>query len=227
VSLAGTLENLEQIEPGASLKVTPFVSGSLLKTGDESSDANAEFGFDVKYGITSGFTWDFTYNTDFSQVEADEQQINLTRFSLFFPEKRDFFLENSGIFKFGPGGSFGMNNDMIFFFSRRIGLSDEGEAIPILGGTKLTGRASDWELGIINMQQREFEDNGSTNFTVGRLRRNIMANSDVGIMMTNKEVEGPHYNRVLGADANFRFGQALSVNGYLARSFSPLAGKDE
>ncbi len=227
VSLAGTLENLEEIKPGANLKIKPYLSGSLHKAGDRNTETDAELGFDIKYGITNGFTWDFTYNTDFSQVEADEQQINLTRFSLFFPEKRDFFLENSGIFNFGSSGIFGMNNDMIFFFSRRIGLSDDGKAIPILGGTKITGRAADWELGFINMQQKEFESNRATNFTVGRLRRNVMANSDVGIMLTNKEVEGPHYNRVLGADANFRFGQALSINGYLAKSFSPLAGRDE
>jgi hypothetical protein len=226
VSLAGTLENLEEIKPGANLKITPYVLGSLVKAGAGDIEKDADFGFDVKYGITTGFTWDFTYNTDFSQVEADVQQINLTRFSLFFPEKRDFFLENSGIFQFGAGSAFLMGSDMVLFFSRRIGLSDDGEAIPILGGTRLTGRAANWELGFINMQQKEFEDNRATNFTVARLRRNILANSDVGIMMTNKEVEGPHYNRVFGADANFRFGQAVSVNGYLAKSFSPLEGKD-
>jgi hypothetical protein len=226
VSLAGTLENLEEIKPGANLKIKPYVLGSLLKTGNLNSNLDGDFGADVKYGLSSGFTLDFTYNTDFSQVEADEQQINLTRFDLFFPEKRDFFLENSGIFDFGNGGQFSMNNDMVFFFSRRIGLSDMGEAIPILGGTRLTGRAANWEVGFINMQQREFESNPSTNFAVGRVRRNILANSDIGIMMTNKEEAGPHYNRVLGADANFRFGQAFSVNGYAAKSFSPLEGKD-
>jgi hypothetical protein len=159
--------------------------------------------------------------------EEKVMAINLTRFSLFFPEKRDFFLENSGIFQFGSSGSGGgahMSNDMIFFFSRRIGLSGEGDAIPILGGTRLTGRVADWELGFLNMQQKEFEENRATNFTLGRLRRNIMANSDIGIMINNKEAEGSHYNRVLGADANFRFGQALSINGYVAKSFSPLAG---
>ena len=119
-----------------------------------------------------------------------------------------------------------MSSDMIFFFSRRIGLSDDGQPIPIFGGTRITGRAANWELGALNMQQREFEDNRATNFTVARLRRNILANSDIGVMMTNKEVEGPHYNRVFGADANFRFGQAVSFNGYAAKSFSPDEGKD-
>ncbi len=226
VSLAGTLEDLEEIRPGANLKIKPYVLGSLLKTGDLSSKLDGELGLDVKYGIKNSFTLDFTYNTDFSQVEADEQQINLTRFDLFFPEKRDFFLENSGIFQFSTSGQYAQSSDMLFFFSRRIGLSDNGEAIPILGGARLTGRASDWEVGFINMQQSEFQANPSTNFTVARVRRNILANSDIGIMINNKEVSGSHYNRVLGADANFRFGQAFSVNGYLAKSFSPTAGKD-
>jgi hypothetical protein len=226
VSLAGTLENLEGIKPGANLKVTPYILGSLLGTGQGAMEKDGDVGFDAKYGISTGFTWDFTYNTDFSQVEADIQQINLTRFSLFFPEKRDFFLENSGIFQFGGGGAFTMGGDMIFFFSRRIGLSDDGQAIPILAGTRLTGRAANWEIGLLNMQQEEFENTPATNFTVARVRRNILANSDVGFMMNNKETEGPHYNRVFGADANFRFGQSVTVNGYIAKSFSPLAGKD-
>jgi hypothetical protein len=229
-----TLENLEDIKPGANLKLNPYVTSSLLKTATKDYEADADFGFDVKYGITTGLTWDFTYNTDFSQVEADEQQINLSRFSLFFPEKRDFFLENSGIFQFGAAGAGVMGgtrqnsvtNDMIFFFSRRIGLSDDGNAIPILGGTRITGRAADWEIGFLEMQQREYEGTPSTNFAVGRLRRNMLANSDIGVMMTNKEVEGPHYNRVFGGDANFRFGQAVSINAYAVKSFSPLPGKD-
>ena len=243
VSLAGTVEELENIEPGVNLKVKPYVKGSLGKTGEEPYDEDGDFGVDVKYGLTSGITWDFTYNTDFSQVEADQQQINLTRFDLFFPEKRDFFLENSGIFQFGagdnsmnfadlgppPGGApMGgmMDNDLILFFSRRIGLSDSGAPIPIYGGTRLTGRASGWELGFLDMQQEAYEDTGSTNFAVGRVRRNIFANSDVGVMMTNKEESGPHYNRTFGGDANFRFGQAVTLNAYAVKSFSPLEGKD-
>src|SRR5438067_4902883 len=151
VSLAGTLEGLEGIEPGSNIKIKPYVVGSFARNrllGTRKYDTDG--GVDVKYGLTSGLTWDFTYNTDFSQVEADEQQINLTRYSLLFPEKRDFFLENSGIFQFGtPNASFGgtggtagastlyqtispransVRNDMILFFSRTIGLSDSGDA---------------------------------------------------------------------------------------------------
>ena len=125
-------------------------------------DGDFDAGLDVKYGVTTGLIWDFTVNTDFSQVEADEQQINLSRFSLFFPEKRDFFLENSGIFQFGTnagqfggGGGGGGAREMQLFFSRRIGLSDEGEPIPILGGTRLTGRQGAYSVGVLNIQQRE------------------------------------------------------------------------
>jgi hypothetical protein len=237
VSLAGTLEGLEGIEPGSNIKIKPYLFSSfaqnrLARTRDYDKDA----GIDVKYGVTSGLTWDFTYNTDFSQVEADEQQINLTRFSLFFPEKRDFFLENSGIFQFGSntaggggGGGGGANprpnasrNDMVLFFSRRIGISDDDQAIPILGGTRLTGRAGRYEIGVLNMQQRRYGATEATNFFVGRIRRNILANSDIGVMVTNKEVANSnHYNRTAGADANFRFGQALSVNGFLVKTLNP------
>ena len=102
--MAGTLEGLQGLRPGANMRVKPYALGEL-EQARERVDSTGDFdaGIDVKYGVTSGLTWDFTVNTDFSQVEADEQQVNLTRFSLFFPEKRDFFLENSGVFQFGVG----------------------------------------------------------------------------------------------------------------------------
>ncbi|HVH29680.1 MAG TPA: DUF5916 domain-containing protein, partial [Vicinamibacterales bacterium] len=107
VSLAGTLEGMVGVQAGKNLRVKPYVLGSSNIVGTSPADGTFDGGLDVKYGVTSGLTWDFTVNTDFSQVEADEQQINLSRFSLFFPEKRDFFLENSGIFLFGGGGGGG------------------------------------------------------------------------------------------------------------------------
>jgi hypothetical protein len=110
MSLAGTLEGMEGIEPGANVKFKPYAVSNFLQNGSTGKRSyTGDAGFDLKYGVTTGLTWDFTYNTDFSQVEADEQQINLTRFNLFFPEKRDFFLENSGIFNFGSNerGTFG------------------------------------------------------------------------------------------------------------------------
>jgi hypothetical protein len=232
VSLAGTLEGMRGVRPGKDLRIKPYVLSSGSTIGGSATRGDFEGGFDVKYGVTTGLTWDFTVNTDFSQVEADEQQVNLTRFSLFFPEKRDFFLENSGVFQFGGATQGGGGNnitagrqnqsqDMRLFFSRRIGLSDEGQAIPILGGTRLTGRQGVYSVGLLNIQQREEGPVPATNFTALRLRRDILANSDIGAMILNKEEGGPHYNRVAGVDANFRFGEYLTTGGYLAKTFSP------
>jgi hypothetical protein len=230
VSMAGTIEGLQGIAPGNNLRVKPYALASASRLAGRSTNGEFDAGFDVKYGITSGLTWDFTVNTDFSQVEADEQQINLTRFSLFFPEKRDFFLENSGIFQFGVGGGGGggggggrqnPSQDMILFFSRQIGLSPDGSAIPILGGTRLTGRAGGFSIGALNIQQRREGDSASANFTALRLRRDILSQSDIGVMLLNKDTSGAHFNRVVGSDANFRFFQKLDVNFAGAKTFSP------
>ena len=235
VSLAGMLEGLEGISPGFNIRVKPYVTSSLAQNGATGvRKGDGDFGFDVKYGITSGLTWDFTYNTEFSQVEADEQQINLSRFSLFFPEKREFFLENSGIFKFGGGeiatqgaGTSAVGND-VMFFSRNIGLSPTNEAVPILGGTRLTGRVGSFEVGFLNMQQRSYKNSAATNFTVGRLRHNIMANSDIGVMIMDKEIrDSPRFNRLIGTDANFRFGQFTTVNAFLVKSSTPGVDSDD
>src|SRR5688572_11601686 len=236
VSLAGTLDGLRELRRSKDLRVKPYALTSSNTNAARRTDADFDAGLDVKYGLTAGLTWDFTLNTDFSQVEADEQQINLSRFSLFFPEKRDFFLENSGIFQFGGGfGGFGgggggggggtvtrqnASQEMRLFFSRRIGLSDDAAAIPILAGTRVTGRQGRYSLGLLNIQQREQGGVPSTNFSAIRLRRDILANSDVGVVFLDKEQSGSHFNRVGGIDANFRFG-FLSVNGYAAKTFSP------
>jgi len=233
VSLAGTLEGMRGLHAGKNIRVKPYAltSGSRITTKPMAGDFQS--GLDVKYGVTSGLVWDFTVNTDFSQVEADEQQVNLTRFNLFFPEKRDFFLENQGIFAFGTdnggggGGNFGSGRtnqiqDMRLFFTRRIGLSDDGQALPILGGTRLSGRQGAYSIGVLNIQQREDQGEPATNFTSLRLRRDVLANSDIGAVLLDKEVGGPHFNRMAGFDANFRFG-GLTMNGFAAKTFSPTA----
>ncbi len=240
VSLAGTVEGLRELHPGKSLRVKPYLLGSSNTIGSLASDGNVDAGLDVKYGVTSGLTWDFTVNTDFSQVEADEQQVNLSRFSLLFPEKRDFFLENSGIFQFGTsfgggggssasGGRQNSPQDMRLFFSRQVGLSADGAAIPILGGTRLTGRTGVYSVGVLNIEQREQGKVPATNFTALRAQRDILANSDIGVILLNKDERGAAYNRVAGVDANFRFG-LLSVSAYGVKTITPqlvLAGKGE
>jgi hypothetical protein len=232
VSLAGSVEGMRGIRPGKNLRVKPYVLGSSNAVTGLRTARDGDAGFDVKYGVTSGLTWDFTVNTDFSQVEADEQQVNLSRFNLFFPEKRDFFLENSGIFQFGGGGGPGggggaggggrqnASQDMRLFFSRQIGLSAEGASVPILGGSRITGRVGRYSVGALNIQQREQNGVPSTNFAALRMRRDILSNSDVGVVLLNKDELGTHYNRVAGVDANFRFG-FLTIDGYAVKTFSP------
>ena len=225
VSMAGTVDGFRGLRPGMNLRFKPYAASASNTQAGRKTTGDFDGGIDVKYGVTSGLVWDFTVNTDFSQVEADEQQVNLTRFSLFFPEKRDFFLENSGIFQFGGGGGQfgggGINrSEMQLFFSRQIGLSEDGGAIPILGGTRLTGRQGAYSIGVLNIQQREQDANPGANFSALRLRRDILSNSDIGAVMLNKESGGPHFNRVAGVDANFRFG-FLTLNGYAAKTFSP------
>lgn len=246
VSLAGTLDDFQDLQPGANVKVTPYVRGDVeqLQTVDETlQDATA--GIDAKIGIGTGLTLDLTVNTDFSQVEADVQQVNLTRFDIFFPEKRDFFLENSGIFRFGPPenarrrsfqGSFGLaatsglgggqsrGDDLLLFFSRRIGLTEDGEQVPVVAGARLTGRLGPYEMGFLNIQTREKEFvSPGDNFTVMRVKKNILFNSDVGVMFINKAtMQSDHYNRSFGADANIRLNPQMDLNGYIAATQSPF-----
>ena len=229
VSFAGTLEGFEQIRQGRNLYFKPYLSAPVVRKPEDDVDFVPEVGLDVKYGLTAGLTLDLTVNTDFAQVEADEQQINLTRFSLFFPEKRDFFLENSGIFQFGKSQRrFGRSSalDVIPFFSRRIGIS-QGQLVPILGGARLSGRAGDYTLGILSMQTDQFEDTPSTNFTVVRLRRDFLRNSDFGGIFVNKQEREGQHNRTYGVDANLRFFDYLDVVPLALKTESPdRPGKD-
>jgi len=237
VSLAGSLDGLTRLRPGRNLRVKPFAAASSSTVGRQPSNGDFDAGLDVKYGLTTGLTLDATVNTDFSQVEADEQQVNLTRFSILFPEKREFFLENSGIFQFGlpstgtaslgsasPAAAGRQNSppDLKLFFSRQIGLSDAGAAIPILFGSRVSGRAGRYSIGALNMQQSELKPVPATNFSAVRFDRAVLANSDIGVMLLNKAASGGGYNRVAGADANFRFGQ-LSLGAYGAWTAAPYA----
>jgi hypothetical protein len=230
VSLAGTLEGLQGLHPGANLKVKPYALASGGWTAGSKAAGDRAFGVDAKYGVTTGLTWDFTVNTDFSQVEADEQQVNLSRFSLFFPEKRDFFLENSGVFQFGPGNDRmtgarqnSVASDVVLFFSRRVGLNAAGDAIPLGGGTRLTGRAGRYSIGALAIHENELGKTPPVNFTTFRVRRDILRNSDVGVIFMNKDEEGPRFNRTVGADMNLRFFRNFNINSFVAKTFSPTS----
>jgi hypothetical protein len=235
VSMAGSLEDLRQLRPGRNLRVKPYAATSSSTVGTNPSDGSYDAGIDIKYALTSGLTLDLTVNTDFSQVEADEQQVNLTRFRLLFPEKREFFLENSGIFQFGlpstgrrslgrasPAASGRQNSppDLKLFFSRRIGLSESGNAIPIEAGSRVTGRVGPYAIGALHIRQASQDPVPTTDFMAVRVDRAILANSDIGVMLLNKDSKGEGYNRVGGLDANFRFGQ-LSMGAYAVKSAVP------
>ena len=244
MSRAGTLTSLEGVRQGNNLWVKPFVNGVRTDGWRAASPGEKlEGGFDLKWGITPQLTLDVTALTDFSQVEVDEQQINLTRFSLFFPEKRDFFLENDGIFSFQDNrvrnfrtGS-GPRNFKLFH-SRRIGLSVNRTPVPIAGGARLTGRVGGYAIGLLNMQTRDDPGSPGENFSVVRLRKNILGSSDIGFMFVNREGTGASvadlYNRSLGADVNLRLaGGRMLLNSYLAATDEPdvsgdrVAGVDE
>lgn len=232
LSLAGELRGLEGIERGRNFKVKPFVVAEASKFARKDYVIRkGKEGADLKYNITPSLTLDLTANTDFSQVEVDEQQINLTRFQLFFPEKREFFLENEGIFQFGdipmergPDRS----RETQLFFSRRIGLSQNGEPIPIWGGMRLSGQVGNYSIGLLNMQTKQFGDLPGNNFSAVRVKRNILANSDIGAIFVNRQAsEGGDYNRGWGVDANFKFWQKFALNSYLAQTLTNgLKGKN-
>ncbi|MDP2955091.1 MAG: DUF5916 domain-containing protein, partial [Longimicrobiales bacterium] len=236
MSSAGTLLGLKGIAPGRNLKVKPYVIGSQSKgvrLADGEDGRDFDRGIDVKYGLTTGLTLDLTYNTDFSQVEVDQERVNLTRFSLFFPEKRDFFLENSGIFDFGDvtergyrmGASLG---DFTLFHSRRIGLTQSGLPLPILGGGRVSGSVGDFEVGVLNMHTRTSDLAPEESFTVARLKRKILGTSDVGLMFVNRmsNAGSSTFNRSYGADANVRFLGNLVVHSYLVRTDGPGRASD-
>ena len=183
-------------------------------------------GLDVKYGVTDGLVADLTVNTDFAQVEADEQQVNLTRFSLFFPEKREFFLENQGLFAFGGGGG----NTPILFHSRQIGLT-RGREVPIRAGGRLTGRAGRFTLGVMNIQTDDAEAAGAkaTNFSVMRVKRDILRRSSIGALFTGRSISalGNGSSQSYGLDGGFAFYDNLSINSYWARTHTRgLSGDD-
>ncbi len=222
-SYAGDLKGIEDVQPGRNFKVKPYLSSEFRKFSGDDFDTLFDPGLDLKYSVTSGLTLDATVNTDFSQVEVDQQQINLTRFSLFFPEKRDFFLENSGLFAFGqidrraPGA-----RDFLAFFSRRIGLSSDSRPVPIVAGARLSGRAGEYSLGVLNMQTREFSSDPANNFTVVSVKRNILAQSQIGALFINRQADqSGDFNRTFGVDANLHFWDKLLISTFLAATRSP------
>ena len=193
------------------------------------NDVNADAGFDVKYGLTNSLVADLTVRTDFAQVEEDQQQVNLTRFSLFFPEKREFFLEGQGLFSFAGSqvGNSGGGLTPVVFYTRRIGLGPRGE-IPIVAGGRVAGRAGKYQLGLLNIQTEEEDESNtpSTNFAVVRVRRDVLRRSNIGGVVTRRTPIDGGANTVFGGDANLFFFDDLTATGYVSRSITDAASSD-
>jgi hypothetical protein len=237
VSAAADLVGLDLPPAGKNIEIKPYATSSLTsdytRTPAISNDAKGALGGDLKYGITANVTADLTYNTDFAQVEVDERQVNLTRFSLSFPEKREFFLEGQGLFDFGRGrrggggggggrgfGGGGGGAAPQVFYSRRIGLTD-GEAVPILGGGRVTGKAGRLGFGLMNVQTERLRGvTPETNFSVVRVKQDVLRRSFIGALFTNRsrsaQVDGA--NQVYGVDGNFAFGQSVAFGGFYSQS---------
>ena len=232
VSSSATLVGIEAPPASRMFDVKPYATADVTTDTARAADPSRfgrDMGVDVKYGVTRGLTADFTYNTDFAQVEADEQQVNLTRFSLFFPEKRDFFLENQGIFNFGGANNNGGDTPSLFY-SRRIGL-DRGREIPLDGGARLTGRAGPYSIGVLDIQTRDVDALGvpATNFAVARVRRDILRRSAIGAIATRRShvTGGTAAGDTVGVDGAFAFFNDLSMQTYWAKTNTPgLTGGD-
>ena len=238
-SLSATLVGVEVPAGGrGTLELKPYAisetAGTRSGTPELSNDVAGDLGLDVKYGVTENLVTDLTVNTDFAQVEADTQQVNLTRFSLFFPEKREFFLENQGLFVFGGArraGARGGGTDVpVLFYSREIGL-DRGQEVPMDVGGRLTGRVGRFSVGFMNIQTGDVPDIGarSTNFTVARVRRDILRRSNVGFLFTGRSVSksGAGSSETYGVDGLFSFYDNLNINTYWAKTSIPrLRGDD-
>jgi len=233
-SMAGTMEGLSGLPRGRNLWFKPYALGSRFDAAGLDGRNDGNVGLDVKWGLTPRMTLDLTVNTDFSQVEVDQEQVNLTRFSLFFPERRDFFLENEGTFAFTDvairnyrtGSS---PRSFRLFNSRQIGLSSTREVLPIGGGARLTGRIGDaLEVGFLDMQTRSagsLSDGSSytaENFAVARVKGHFGGGTTIGGMIVNRQetgqtVEAAH-NRSYGVDANVHVGGNALLSAYWART---------
>ena len=230
VSMAGELRGLSGISRGLDLRLKPFFVGGAqyLQTSaaNKTTDGIHDVGLDARYGLTAGLNMDVTVNTDFAQVEVDEQQVNLTRFGLFYPEKRDFFLENSNFFTMGTGQAFTVTQVQTdLFFSRRIGLSDSGTPLPILGGVRVAGKSGRNNIGALDIQTDDAFGVPGANFFVGRYSRDVLKRSRVGAIFINKDnINDAHFNRTMGVDANLAPTSNLQLQAYLAKTETP--GRD-
>ena len=227
LDFAGTLEGMDP--PFKRLAtVTPYVLASTARdyaAGQTAFDEDGEIGGEAKIQVTQGLTLDLTVNTDFAQVEVDDQQVNLTRFSLLFPEKRPFFLENAGLFAVGGGGA-----DL--FFSRRIGISD-GQPVPITGGGRLSGKAAGLNVGLLHIQTGGLDDGvvsvqPENAYSVARVAKELPNRSRIGGIFINRDGElSGDYNRTYAVDGSLGIGEQFTLTSFLAQTETPgLSGAE-
>ena len=232
----GTLTGLSGISQRRSIEFLPYLLPGVARTETEGAAGVFDFGADMKVGVTSNLTADLTVNTDFAQVEADQERANLTRFSLFFPEKRQFFLEGAGLFDFGiPRTSFNAPPPLLLFYSRRIGI-EEGHAIPILAGGKVTGKVGGFGVGFLNVLSDKYAadatenldavDVDRTNYSVVRIKRDLFTGSSLGVIGVNKQGPDAH-NRATGVDFIYRPTDSMNFRGLWARTFKPSEIQNE
>jgi uncharacterized protein DUF5916/cellulose/xylan binding protein with CBM9 domain len=230
MSRAGHLTGLHGIEPGLNLRIKPFAVGSRTELNTTGvTDDQKDLGLDVKWAINRGLALDLTYNTDFAEAEADDQQVNLTRFSLFFDEKREFFLENAGIFEVVPPSQLGGTPPLKLFFSRRIGIAPNGTPVPIQWGTRLTGRTGGWSFGLLDVATEPLGQSRSgvlggiegDNWGVVRVKRNVGQRSSVGMIFTNRDRDAGGSNQVYGVDADLYPLPKLNINTFYTESHDP------
>ena len=221
LSLAGTLTGLELPSPG-NLKLIPYVLGRMDKdhtVADPKANFTGEVGGDIKFSVTPSLTLDLTYNTDFAQVEVDDQQVNLDRFNLFFPEKRPFFLENAGLFSVGSPG------EVDLFFSRRIGIGDNGNIVPIIGGARLSGKLNRTNVGLLTMWTEDIQDKGieENNFTVARVNHEFKGRTALGAVFVNRQglQSDNNYNRTFALDGKLGLGKKARMSGFYAFTKDP------
>ena len=228
----GSLTGLSGISQRRNIEFLPYFLPGVARTKEDGTVSVFDLGGDVKVSVTSNLTADLTVNTDFAQVEADREETNLTRFSLFFPEKRQFFLEGAGLFDFGiPRTSYNAPPPLLLFYSRRIGI-EEGHAIPIMAGGKVTGKVGGFGVGLLNVltdnysadatESADAVDVDRRNYSVLRIKRDLFTGSSVGMIAINKQGLDTH-NRAAGVDFIYRPTGEINFRGLWARTFDPSA----
>lgn len=234
----GEIRGLEGIAPGGHYQFVPY---TLARNDDyfrEDPTSFGRIGGDLKFNITSDLVADLTVRTDFAEVESDQLQFNLNRFKLFYPEKRDFFLEGSNLFFFGDRPEpFDVPEKFYFFFSRTIGLAEDGRVeVPVLAGAKLSGRVGGTSVGFLSISTEDTEyvsslglpvEEPRTNFSVLRLKQDIYPRSTIGLIGLNKDPSGNDYNRGIGADWDLAFGKDFYSAGWITKTYTPgVDGRD-